>query len=273
MLSFYPLLMWMTSLGKEWNMKERLILALWWSAFILVVCPVGGANAQDAQALVEDSFNYFRGKTSISTVSMTIHRPDWERVMTIRAWTKGEDESIFWITSPPKDYGNGTLKKGEQMWLYNPKVNRVIKIPPSMMSQAWMGSDFSNNDLSKTNSLLEDYHHTIIGTEIHDGKKVFVVKCMPKPQAPVIWGMQKLKIREDLIFLSQEFYDEEFQLVKALTGLEIQMMGERLFPRVWKMQKADVEDEYTLLEYKEITFDKELPDEFFTISSLKRPRR
>ena len=254
-------------------MKERFILALCWIPFILLVCQVDIAKAQDAKALVEDSFNYFRGKTSISTVSMTIHRPDWERVMTIRAWTKGEDESIFWITSPPKDYGNGTLKKGEQMWLYNPKVNRVIKIPPSMMSQAWMGSDFSNNDLSKTNSLLEDYHHTIIGTEIHDGKKVFVVKSMPKPQAPVIWGMQKLRIREDLIFLSQEFYDEELQLVKALTGLEIQMIGGRLFPRVWKMQKAGAEYEYTLLEYIDLAFDKELPDELFTISSLKRPRR
>jgi outer membrane lipoprotein-sorting protein len=263
----------MRQIHKERNMKEKLIPALWWSVFILAVFPVAGANAQDAQALVEDSFNYFRGKTSISTVSMTIHRPEWERTMTIKAWTKGEDDSIFWITSPPKDYGNGTLKKGDQMWLYNPKVNRVIKIPPSMMSQAWMGSDFSNNDLSKTNSLLEDYRHTIIGTEAHGHKKVFIVKSMPRPQAPVIWGMQKLRIREDLIFLSQEFYDEELRLVKALTGFEIQMMGDRLFPKVWKMQKADSEDEYTLLEYKEIIFDEELPDELFTISSLKKPRK
>jgi outer membrane lipoprotein-sorting protein len=263
----------MRAVHKERNMKGRLILILWLIVFILVVCPLAGAKAQDAQALVEDSFNYFRGKTSIATVSMTIHRPDWERTMTIKAWTKGEDDSIFWITSPPKDYGNGTLKKGDQMWLYNPKVNRVIKIPPSMMSQAWMGSDFSNNDLSKTNSLLEEYHHAIIGTEAHDGKKVFVVESMPKPQAPVIWGMQRLRIREDLIFLSQEFYDEELRLVKALTGFDIRMMGEKLFPRVWKMQKAGAEDEYTLLEYEEIAFDKELPDELFTISSLKRPKR
>jgi len=254
-------------------MKKKCIPALCCILFIVPIYPVVEAKAQDARALVEDSFNYFRGKTSVSTVSMTIHRPDWERTMTIKAWTKGEDESIFWIASPPKDYGNGTLKKGDQMWLYNPKVNRVIKIPPSMMSQAWMGSDFSNNDLSKTNSLLEDYHHTIIGTEAHEGKKVFVVKSMAKPQAPVIWGMQRLRIREDLIFLSQEFYDEELRLVKALTGFEIQMMGEKLFPSMWKMQKADTEDEYTLLEYKEIAFDKELPDELFTISSLKRPRR
>lgn len=254
-------------------MKERFILALLWIPFILVVCQVGRVNAQDARALVEDSFNYMRGKTSVSTVSMTIHRQDWERVMTIKAWTRGEDESIFWIAAPPKDYGNGTLKKGEQMWIYNPKVNRVIKIPPSMMSQAWMGSDFSNNDISKTDSLLQDYEHTIIGTEIHEGKKVFVVKSMPKPEAPVIWGMQRLKLREDLIFLSQEFYDEELQLVKAMTTLEIQVMGERLFPRVWKMQKADAEDEYTLLEYIDLAFDRELPEGLFTISSLKRPRR
>jgi outer membrane lipoprotein-sorting protein len=254
-------------------LKERLVLALCWSLLIVYVCPVGSAKAQDALALVEDSFDYFRGKTSISTVSMTIHRPDWERVMTIRAWTKGEDKSIFWITAPPKDYGNGTLKKGEQMWLYNPKINRVIKIPPSMMSQAWMGSDFSNNDISKTDSLLHDYEHSIIATETHEGKKVFVVKSVPKPQAPVIWGMQRLKIREDLIFLSQEFYDEELRLVKAMTGLEIQMIGGKLFPRVWKMQKADAQDEYTLMEYRDLAFDVELPDGLFTISSLKRPRR
>jgi outer membrane lipoprotein-sorting protein len=263
----------MQLLSKELSMKERFILALWWILFIFIVCQVDSVNAQDAKALVEDSFNYMRGKTSVSTVSMTIHRPDWERVMTIKAWTRGEDESIFWITAPPKDYGNATLKKGEQMWIYNPKVNRVIKIPPSMMSQAWMGSDFSNNDISKTDSLLHDYEHTTVGIEIHEGKRVFEVKSMPKPQAPVIWGMQKLRIREDLIFLSQEFYDEELQLVKAMTTLEIQMMGERLFPRVWKMQKADAQGEYTLLKYIDLAFDKELPEGLFTISSLKRPRR
>lgn len=254
-------------------MKKILIVALLCFPIPLFIGFGNNVSAQDAKALVEDSFNYTRGKTSISIVDMIIHRPDWERVMTIKAWTKGEDESIFWIMAPPKDYGNGTLKKNEQMWIYNPKVNRVIKIPPSMMSQAWMGSDFSNNDLSKTNSLLDDYNHTIIGTETHEGKKVYVIKSMPKPEAPVIWGMQKLKIREDLIFLSQEFYDEDLKPVKALTTQQIQMMGGRLFPKLWKMQKADVKGEYTLLEYKELAFEKSLPDTLFTISSLKMPRR
>ena len=243
---------------------------------VLLFSPVFGiplTHAQDAQALVKESFEYVRGKTSISKIEMTIHRPGWQRVMVIKAWTRGEDQSIFWIVSPPKDKGNGTLKKGREMWMFNPKVNRVIKIPPSMMSQAWMGSDFSNDDLSKTESLITDYDHTVEGTAVHEGRKVYLIKSVPKTEAPVIWGLQKLKIREDHIFLKQAFYDEEYRLVKTLTTLQIEPLGGRLFPKIWKMQKADSEGEYTLLEYKELDFDKRLSENLFSLSSLRHPRR
>jgi outer membrane lipoprotein-sorting protein len=253
-------------------MTTKSIVDLCLSLFVFVAL-FAKANGQDAQALVEAAVSYYRGEASISTVDMTIHRPNWERVITIKAWTKGQKDSIFIILAPPKDNGNGTLKRGREMWTYNPKVNRVIKLPPSMMSQAWMGSDFSNNDLAKSDSVIEDYTHTITGTEIHDGKKVYVIKSMPKPEAPVVWGMQKLKIREDHILLSQEFYDEDLKLVKAMTGQQIQMLGGKLFPKVWKMQKSDVKDEYTLLNYKELMFKQDLPDSLFTLSSLKNPRR
>ncbi len=135
---------------------------------LIVIALSPNAIGQDAQALVEASFNYMRGNASVSTVDMTIHRPGWERVVTINAWTKGQKDSLFYIIAPPKDNGNGTLKKGREMWMYNPKVNRVIKLPPSMMSQAWMGSDFSNNDLAKSDSMINEYTHTIEGTETHE---------------------------------------------------------------------------------------------------------
>jgi len=253
-------------------MTTKSIVDLCLSLFVFVAL-FAKANGQDAQALVEAAVSYYRGEASISTVDMTIHRPNWERVITIKAWTKGQKDSIFIILAPPKDNGNGSLKRGREMWTHNPKVNRVIKLPPSMMSQAWMGSDFSNNDLAKSDSVIEDYTHTITGTEIHDGKKVYVIKSTPKPEAPVVWGMQKLKIREDHILLSQEFYDEDLKLVKAMTGQQIQMLGGKLFPKVWKMQKSDVKDEYTLLNYKELMFKQDLPDSLFTLSSLKNPRR
>jgi outer membrane lipoprotein-sorting protein len=252
--------------------KKKMILALWLLLF-LFAGPNVKARAQDAQALVEAAVNYYRGKASICTVDMTVHRLNWERVMTIKAWTKGRKDSIFIIIAPPKDRGNGTLKRGNEMWIYNPKVNRVIKLPPSMMSQAWMGSDFSNNDLAKSDSILVDYTNTILATETLDEKRVYVIKCVPKPEAPVVWGMQKLRIREDHILLSEEFYDQDLKLVKALTGHEIQMLGGKLFPKVWKMQKADVKDEYTVLDYKELAFMQDLPDSLFTLTWLRNPRR
>ena len=231
------------------------------------------SNAQDAGTLVQAAVNYYRGKASVSKVQMTIHRPNWERKLTIKAWTKGQKDSIFFILAPPKDVGNGTLKQGREMWIYNPKVNRVIKLPPSMMSQAWMGSDFSNNDLSKSDTILEDYTHFLEGTETHEGKKVYVVKSVPKPTAPVVWGMQRLKIREDHILLSEEFYDEDLRLVKAMTSTKIEMLGGKLFPKIWKMQKAGEKDKYTLIEYQELMFEEELPDRLFTLSSLRNPPR
>ena len=242
-------------------------------SFLFFVALVSKASSQDIQALVQAAMEYYRGIASVSIVAMTIHRPGWERTMTMKAWTKGQKNSLFTIIAPPKDKGNGTLKRGPEMWTYNPKINRVIKLPPSMMSQSWMGSDFSNNDLAKSDSFVEDYTHTLSSMETHNGKKVYVTKSIPKPEAPVIWGMQRLKIREDFILLSQAFYDEDFELVKAMTGSQIQMLGGKLFPKVWKMQKADVTDEYTLLVYKELTFKEDLPDRLFTLSSLKSSRR
>lgn len=240
--------------------------------FFLLIGLCGRANAQDAEQLVKEALDYYRGSASISLVEMTIHRPHWERTLTIKAWTKGIKYSLFFILAPAKDRGNGTLKKERSMWMYNPKVNRVIKVPPSMMSQPWMGSDFSNNDLAKSDSILVDYTHSIVGTETHGGQKVYLIKSIPKPAAPVVWGLQKVKIREDHILLSEEFYDEEHQLVKALTSRRMVMMGGKLFPKFWKMKKADSRD-YTLLEYKELTFKEDLPERRFSLSSLKNPPR
>ncbi len=223
--------------------------------------------------IVRKSFDYMRGTASISTVEMIIHRPEWERRMTINAWTRGDKNSIFFITAPPKDKGNGTLKKGRGMWIFNPKINRTIKLPPSMMSQSWMGSDFSNNDLSKTDSLLKDYTHRIVRTETKNSLKIYTINSTPKPDAPVIWGKLRLEIRQDFILLKQVYYDEDSKPVKILTTGHIQMMGNRLFPGMWKMQKVESKGKYTLLIYKKIKFVPDLSERLFTLSNLKNPGR
>ena len=252
-------------------------LTVGWRCFfriiIFLLIGTGPVLAADARTIVEGAVNYLREETSESVVHMTIHRPDWERTMTLKAWTKGKADSIFRIESPPKDKGNGTLKKGREMWIFNPKVNRVIKLPPSMMSQSWQGSDFSNNDLAKSDTVINDYDHEIVGTETHNGKIVYVIQSIPKSDSPVVWGMQKLKIREDFILLSQTFYDEDMEVVKILSMEKIEMIGGKLYPMQWRMAKADAEDEYTRIDYEFIRFNMDLPDHMFTISNLKKPVR
>lgn len=224
-----------------------------------------------AETIVKNAFDYWRGEASVSTITMTIHRPDWERIMTIKAWTLGESDSLFVITEPAKDRGNGTLKAGKGMWMYNPKVNRVIKLPPSMMSQSWQGSDFSNNDLAKSDCLIKDYVHTLEDTKIYEGKKIYSIKSMPKSEAPVIWGMIILTIREDNILLSETFFNEDLAPVKIMTAWDIQMVGDKLFPMRWKMQKSEAANEYTLFVYEKIKFEKSLNKNIFTQTNLKNP--
>lgn len=240
---------------------------------LLLHFPLPVSAQEDTRQLVKAAFEYWRGQASVSTVEMTIERPSWQRKMTIKAWTRGDKDSLFYILAPPKDLGNGTLKKGREMWIYNPKVNRVIKLPPSMMSQSWMGSDFSNNDLAKSDSLLTDYTHEFVGEETHEGKKVYVVKSIPTPDAPVIWGMQMLRIREDFIFMSQEFFDEDLESVKMMQTEEIAPLGGRPFPRIWTMRKTGEKDRLTRLTYEKLAFSKTLPDNLFTLSNLRNPRR
>jgi outer membrane lipoprotein-sorting protein len=235
--------------------------------------PVWPAAASDAEQIVAAAFEHLRGRASVSEVDMTVHRPAWERTMRIRAWTRGETESLFRITAPAKDVGNGTLKMGRQMWIYNPKIQRVIKVPPSMMSQAWMGSDFSNNDLAKTDSILNDYSHSIVAREEHGGQTVFVIESVPKPGAPVVWGMQRLKIRADHVWLEQAFFDEERRLVKIMTASDIAVFGDRLFPGTWIMRKAEDPEAFTRLHYRSLSFLDRLSDRIFTLANLKNPRR
>ena len=138
-----------------------------------------------------------------------------------------------------------------------------------MMSQGWQGSDFSNNDLAKTDSLIKDYVHTLENTKTDKGKKIYLIKSMPKPDAPVIWGMIKLRIREDNILLSEEFFDEDLQAVKIMTARDIQKTHDKLFPMKWKMQKSDATDEYTRFVYEKIEFKKSLSKNIFTQTNLK----
>jgi len=201
-----------------------------------------------------------------------IHRPDWERSMTMRAWTKGDDRSLVRVLEPKKDRGNGTLTDDDAMWTFSPKVNRVIKIPSSMMGQSWMGSDFSNKDVARADDIIDQYDHTILNIEEEDDISVYEIESVPHEDAAVVWGKEVLKIRDDHVVISHRFFDQDGELVKTLTSLEIGEMGGRVIALRQRMGKVEAPDEWTEIQVVSIDYDVELSDNLFTLANLRNPR-
>ncbi len=231
------------------------------------------AEVVDAREMVRAAMDHWRGTNSYSEMTMTIHRADWQRSMSMRAWSEGDQLSLVRVTAPKKDKGNGTLLKDRGMWSFSPKINRIIKIPSSMMSQGWMGSDFSNKDISKSTDILEQYEHSLSGQEQVDGHTVYIIEAIPHEDAPVVWGKEVLKIRDDFVLLEEQYWDQDGELVKVMRARDVVEMGGRMVARVLRMGKVDSKDEWTELTVTSIAFDLDLPSGIFTLSNLRNPRQ
>jgi outer membrane lipoprotein-sorting protein len=249
-------------------MKMRILLLL----VLFALAGAAGAEEPDARQIVQAAIDHWRGLTSHTVMTMVIHRPDWERSMTMEAWTKGEKRALVRVIEPSKDRGNGTLTDDDNMWTYSPKINRVIKVPSSMMGQSWMGSDFSNKDIARADDIVDQYVHTLVETSVIDGVEAYTIQSVPHEEAAVVWGKEVLTIRDDHVVLEHAFYDQEGQLVKALRSLEIDDMGGRTIATRQRMQKADEPDEWTEIAVLEVEYDLELKDSLFTLSNLRNPR-
>ena len=246
-----------------------------WISLLLGLCAplVATAGELTAQDIIRKAMDHYRGQTSYSEMTMIIHRPDWERSMTMQGWSQGDKQTLVRVTEPKKDAGNGTLSVDGNMWTYTPKINRVIKVPSSMMSQNWMGSDFSNKDISKDTAIIEDYDHTLLETREQDGHQVWVIESIPHEEAAVVWGREVLQVRDDWVLLEQQFWDQDGELVKTLRALEIAEMGGRAVASVLRMAKVETPSEWTEVRTGAVEFDLELPPNLFTLSSLRNPRQ
>lgn len=231
------------------------------------------ADGPDARELVKAAMGHWRGTNSYSEITMTIHRTDWQRSMSMRAWSEGDKLSLVRVTKPKKDAGNGTLLKDNDMWSYSPKINRIIKIPSSMMSQGWMGSDFSNKDISKSTDILDQYDHSLTATTEEDGHTVYTIEAVPHEDAAIVWGKEVLKIRDDFVMLEEQYWDQDGELIKVLKVQEVVEMGGRQVARVMRMGKLETPDEWTEMTISVIRFDIELPPGVFTLSNLRNPRQ
>lgn len=236
------------------------------------VAPAAGAPTPDAAAIVKRAIDYWRGRSSYTLMAMTVHRPDSERQSVTRGWTRGTKDALVRFMEPARDAGNATLKLGDDMWVFTPRLNRVVKIPYSMMASSWMGSDFSYNDLAKSDQLVVDFDNRVTGTETSDGHVVYVIEATPHRGAPVIWGKEVVKVRDDDLLLEQTFFDQDGKPVKRLSAQAIGMLGGRRYVTRLRMTRLEAADEWTEIDYRDARFDIDLPDGLFTLSNLRNPR-
>lgn len=223
----------------------------------------------DAASIVRKIDALYRSNSSEALVEMEIVTPHWRRTLRMRAWSLGMDKTFIRILEPKKEEGITTLRLGNEMWNYLPKINKVMKIPPSMMMSSWMGSDFTNDDLVKEFTFLDSYHFEIFTPEAPD-KNLVYVKCIPKEGLPIVWGYVIIAAqRADAMPVWQRFFDEKGNLVREMSFKEVKSFGNRRIPAVMELVPKTKEGQKTVLRYLEARFDVNLDPDIFTLRNLR----
>lgn len=237
---------------------------------MLAWLPLAAWAGEDARALMVRLQQLLRSQTSIATYAMRVETPEWTRTIRFRAWDDRPGKRFFIrVLYPKRDEGTGWLKLGGSLWMYLPRLERDIRIPPSMMLSSWMGSDFTNDDLVKAASVVDDYTHRIVARDA----RTVTIESLPKPDAPVVWGKLVHVLRADGIPLSEAFYDEHGRKRRLLTFEDVRRMGGRTIPARWVMRPLDEPGKRTVLQLQEVRFDVPIPEDVFTRANLKRWHR
>ena len=228
-------------------------------------------HAIEINELIQHIDRLWRGETSKATMSMTVKTRRYQRSMTMEAWSRGKDYSLVVIRAPIKDKGIATLKVKENIWNYLPKINRVTKVPSSMMSGSWMGSHFTNDDLVKESTIEDDYISSITFEGMRNGSKIYELTSIPKEDAAVVWGKVVMEIiQKTLSPYRALYYDEEGLLIRTMTFDQPKIIDKRTVPMRLILQPKDKPEESTIIVYKDIVLDIPLEESYFSLQNLQR---
>ena len=230
------------------------------------------AFAQDASEIITKAEDRMRGQSLYSEMKITTVRPKWTREMTMKSWSKGEERSLILITGPSRDKGIVYLKRDREIWNWMPSIERSIKMPPSMMMQSWMGTDFNNDDLVRESSTIKDYTHKITSSsEMIEDRKCWKIVLTPKPEAAVVWGKVVIWIdQKDYMQLKTQQYDEDEDLINTMLATDIKEMDGKLLPTKMTLIPNEKKGQKTLMEYTDMKFEIDVEDNFFSIQNMKK---
>jgi len=241
------------------------------ACFLVIVANPSRASDQtfkDAAALIDHLEQLYQGGSSEANIVMEIRTPDYARRLVLHGMTQGDDFAYFQILEPKKDRGIASLMRDQEMWNFLPKINRVVKVPPSMMMNSWMGSDFSNDDLVKQSTLTDLYDLAMTDSETQ-----YFVSLTPREDTVTVWGRIDYVIEKSpLIPRTQTYFDERGEAVRRLEFSEVKQFGARALPSKMTMTPLKKEGHQTIITYDSLALDVTVPDEVFTLQYLKRRR-
>jgi outer membrane lipoprotein-sorting protein len=236
----------------------------------LLGLPAAASGQESAAEIIDRVDRILRGESSYGVATMDVVTENWERSMTMEVWSLGTEYMLARITAPKKEEGTATLKAGDEIWNYLPRVDRTIKIPASMMMGSWMGSHFTNDDIVKESRLIDDYDIEISYDGERDGVLMWEFELTPRPEAAVVWGRIDYQVRQDdLMPTWARYYDEDGELVRTMTFSDYRMMGGRQVPALMDMRPLDKPGERTTVRYVELEFDIDVDEDFFSLRSLR----
>jgi outer membrane lipoprotein-sorting protein len=232
---------------------------------------LAAAKRPPVKEVLREIDRLYRGSTSRGEMEMTVVTPDWKRTLRLKIWTEGMEKTFVVILSPKKDAGVATLRVGKDMWNFFPRINKTLKVPPSMMMGSWMGSDFTNDDLVKESTFIDDYNARYAGETGPEG--TWTLELTPKAETASVWGKILLTFkREGLIPLQETYFDEHGEKVRVLRFSEVKTVGKRKLPLVMELESLKKSGHRTLIRYVKIAFDEPLPASVFTLQNLRQAR-
>ncbi|NCG21288.1 MAG: outer membrane lipoprotein-sorting protein [Rhodobacterales bacterium] len=237
------------------------------STILLVLAATALAADPTVEELLNATDDVMRGESSVGVIEMHVKTARYERTMAMKSWSQGTEKTLIIIEEPAKDKGVATLKVGDNIWNYLPKVDRTMKVPSGMMSGSWMGSHFSNDDLVKENRLSEEFTWT---DPTKNADNNWVITLTPQPDAAIVWGAVVVTVSDNLMPVKIEYQEEDGTLARTLAYSEVKDLGGRTVPTVMTLTPADKPEEFTKITYRELDFDADVPESMFSLQSLKR---
>lgn len=236
----------------------------------IIIMECANLTAQTATEYIKKADEQMRGNTSQVELTIKTIRPTWTRTLEVKSWTKGHDYTMILIQAPAREKGIVFLKRKKEVWNWLPALERSIKLPPSVMSQSWMGTDFTNDDLVKESSIITDYDHRNIGDTIINSRPCVVIESLPKLEAAVVWGKLIVCIdKENFLELHTKFYDEEGNLISIMNAFDVKIMDGRLIPTHFEMIPEDKRGQKTEMYYRSVFYNRQIEDVFFTTENMK----